>query len=129
MKSDAQTKLKELLTSRKFWATLASFLAVTFGYTDLTPEVQASLIILILSGYTVATGIQSGLDSYGNGDINLRDKLKGILVSRKAWAAVASVLVAIGIELPPEFSAAAVSVVSVAYSLGTAIETGLRTRS
>lgn len=127
MNSDVIKKTKELLISRKFWSGVAGILALYFGY-DLTPELQASLIVLITGAYTLSTGLQSGLDKYNNGDINIGTKIKDLLVSRKFWAAIASLALTLNIELPPEWAASMIAVITALYGLGTAVETGARAR-
>lgn len=122
-----KSKLYEVLTSRKFYTSLAGVLLVLFGF-ELTPEIQVALISVITSGFMLATGVESGLDKYGNGQVNLKDKGIAILKSRKFYALVATIVAATGIDLDPEFAASAVAVATAVFGLGTAIESGLRTR-
>lgn len=120
-------KVYDILTSRKFYSSVAAIVMVMFGF-EISEELQLALMTIVGSGYVISTGIQSGLDKYNKGEVNLRDKLVSVLQSRKFYGLIAIILAAFNIEVSPEFAASAVTVATAMFGLGTALETGLRTR-
>lgn len=108
-------EMKDLFTSRKFWTTVIMLLVVIISVFnpnfDLDVEHAAGLAVVFMS-YVVGVSIDPGPGGW-----------KGVLQSRKFWAAVLGFLVLVldgfGIVLP--FALSVEQLVAVAVTIGTYI--------
>ena len=126
-------KWETLLRSRKLWAAVSGLVLVAASALDpdfpLQGEETAALAAL-LAAYIVGTAI----DVHRNPpDVEgLKDRLLGLLSSRKFWAAAVGTVFTIVQAVCPDFPLQAGQVVEVvvllsAYILGTAVEDRLIT--
>lgn len=122
-------KWEQLLRSRKLWAALSGLALVVMAALDpdfpLQGEETAALAAL-LAAYIVGTAIDAP------DPVQITSRLRGLLASRKFWAAAVGVVFTILQAVCPDFPLQPEQVLEVvvllaAYILGTAVEDRLIT--
>lgn len=118
--------MKNLWSSRKFWAACAGLvLVVMTAFLPDFPQVDQQIADLgyLVSAYILGTGLEGGLTEPGQ-------KFRELLHSRKLWAALAGLLTLLLRTLVPDFPLAdeqlnAIILTLSAYILGTGAQDGL----
>jgi hypothetical protein len=126
-------KLETLLRSRKLWAAVSGLVLVVAAALDpafpLQGEETAALAAL-LAAYIVGTAIDAHRNLPDAGMV--KNRLAGLLASRKFWAAAVGVVFTVvqavwpGFPLQPEQVTEVIALLA-AYILGTAVEDRLIT--
>jgi hypothetical protein len=121
-----EEKMKDLLTSRKFWAACAGVLVVIV--TALLPnfpqmEHQIADLAYLVCAYILGTSLEGGFTDAGQ-------KLAGLLRSRKLWASLAGLLTLVLRAALPDFplddsQLNALILTLSAYILGTGAQDGI----
>jgi hypothetical protein len=126
-------KWEQLLRSRKLWAALSGLALVVMAALDpdfpLQGEETAALAAL-LAAYIVGTAID--VQRNPPDPVQITSRLRGLLASRKFWAAAVGVVFTILQAVWPDFPLQPEQVLEVvvllaAYILGTAVEDRLIT--
>jgi hypothetical protein len=126
-------KLETLLRSRKLWAALSGLALVVAAALDPDFPLQGeetAAVAALLSAYIVGTAIDVHRNPPDAGAV--KNRLSGMLASRKFWAAVVGVVFTVVQAVWPDFPLQAEQVTEViallsAYILGTAVEDRLTT--